>query len=480
MMLLAIGRFLIELTLPTCHTTPNRANMMKAKNYTRRSFLKAGAGTALAMPALTRAANLNGSVQHACIGVGGMMGYNDFQNFKAHAKTQVVAICDVDSNNLDRVAKELPDARKYNDWREMIEKEGDKIDSVNVTVPDHMHFPIAITAVRAGKHVYCQKPLCHDVAEVRALTEATRKAGVKTQLGTQAASGFGDRMGIHYVKQGLIGKVTHVYLCSNRPGAIDAYRLVGPRPKDPAAAPANLNWDLWTGTAPERPYAPDIYHPSKWRAWQDFGTGWSGDIGCHVFDATWKALGLTAPKTVHATVQDSWKNSPERRGDTWPQSDHITWTFPGTALTEKDELTIEWFDGLMYPPEDAQKWYPGETYPPESALMVGTEGAILIPNSEAPQLYPRDKFKGTEQPKLEPRNHYHHFLDAILGTAKNESYFEQTGPMTEAILLGTVAIRTPDTKLDWDPQALKITNHEAANQLLKRNYRQGWEIPGFS
>ncbi|MCP5109604.1 MAG: Gfo/Idh/MocA family oxidoreductase, partial [bacterium] len=245
---------------------------MKTTHHTRRHFLKTGAAAALATPAIARGLNANGKIQHACIGVGGM-GFNDFQNFKSHGMTEVVAICDVDSNHLERVAKEVPHARKYTDWRELLEKEGDKIDSVNVTVPDHMHFPIAISAVRAGKHVYCQKPLCHDVAEVRALTEATRKAGVKTQLGTQAASGFGDRMGVQYVKDGLIGKVKHVYLCSNRPGAIDAYRLVGPRPVEKHEAPPQLNWDLWTGTAPLRSYAPGIYHPSKWRAWQDFGTG---------------------------------------------------------------------------------------------------------------------------------------------------------------------------------------------------------------
>jgi len=432
------------------------------------------------MPALTRAANLNGTIHHACIGVGGMMGFNDLQNFKSHPKTQIVAICDVDRDALERAAKELPDARTYADWREMFEKEGDRIDSVNVTVPDHMHFPIAITAIRAGKHVYCQKPLCHDVAEVRALTEATRKAGVRTQLGTQAASGLGDRLGVHYVREGLIGKVKHVYLCSNRPGAIDAYRLLGPRPTETHAIPANLDWDLWTGTAPERPYAPGIYHPSTWRAWQDFGTGWSGDIGCHVFDATWKALALTAPKSISAKVQESWQNSPARRGETWPQSDHVTWTFPGTSMTEGDEVVVEWFDGLIYPPKEAKQWYPGEEYPPESALMVGTEGAILIPNGALPQLYPLEKFKDIPQPEFEPRNHYHHFLDAILGTAKNESYFEQTGPMTEAILLGTVAIRTPDETLDWDAAKLAITNNPAAHKLLKREYRKGWEIGGFS
>ncbi|MFP6865350.1 MAG: Gfo/Idh/MocA family oxidoreductase [Roseibacillus sp.] len=447
-------------------------------NTTRRTFLRTATGAALAAPAATRAANLNGKGQHACIGVGGM-GWNDFNQFKSHKKTTVVAICDVDSQRLARASKDVPDARTYSDWRELLAAEGDKIDSVNVTVPDHMHFSIAMTAIQAGKHVYCQKPLCHDVAEVRSLTEATLKAGVKTQLGTQAAAGAGDRTFVHWVKSGVIGKIKRVVLCSNRPGAIEAYRFVGPRPKDPVTAPDHLNWDLWTGSAPVRPYAPSIYHPSKWRSWQDFGTGWSGDIGCHVFDATWKALGLTTPKTIIADVQESWKNSPARRGDTWPQSDHITWTFPGTRMTEKDEITVEWFDGLIYPPEDVQALFPGKPYPPESAMVIGTKGALILPNGAMPTLLPGDKFKDVKAPELEPRNHYHHFCDAIHGTAKNESYCAQTGPMTEAILLGTVAIRTPDTLLKWDPKKLAITNNEAAHKLLRRDYRDGWGVAGF-
>ncbi len=445
---------------------------------TRRTFLKTTTGAALAAPAATRAANLNGKGQHACIGVGGM-GWGDFNQFKSHGKTTVVAICDVDSQRLAKAAKEVPEARAYTDWRELFAKEGDKIDSVNVTVPDHMHFSIAMTAVQSGKHVYCQKPLCHDVAEVRALTEATRKAGVKTQLGTQAAAGFGDRTFVHWVKEGVIGKIKHVVLCSNRPGAIEAYRFVGPRPKNPETPPKHLDWDLWIGSAPERPYAPGIYHPAKWRSWLDFGTGWSGDIGCHVFDATWKAMGLTTPKTIIAKVQDTWKKSAERRGDTWPQSDHITWTFPGTKMTEKDEVTVEWFDGLFYPPEEIQKLFPGKPYPPESALLIGTEGAIILPNGQMPTLLPGDKFKDVKPPTLEARNHYHHFCDAVHGTAKNESYFQQTGPMTEAILLGTVAIRTPDTLLEWDAAKLSITNNAAAQKLLRRGYREGWSVGGF-
>ncbi|CAN5564973.1 hypothetical protein BH23BAC1_BH23BAC1_49650 [soil metagenome] len=159
--------------------------------------------------------------------------------------------------------------------------------------------------------------------------------------GTKASS-IGDRIAVQWIKDGVIGKIKHAYLCSNRPQAIETYRLVGPRPIEGQEPPSKLDWDLWIGTAPLRPYAPEIYHPSKWRAWQDFGTGWSGDIGCHIFDAVWKGLGLKAPTSIVAEVQKSWQDSPERRNDTWPQGDHITWIFPGNNLTESSELPLEW------------------------------------------------------------------------------------------------------------------------------------------
>src|SRR5204862_6068023 len=143
-------------------------------------------------------------------------------------------------------------------------------------------------------------------------------------------------------------------LCSNRPGAVDSYRLKGPRPTEGTTPPESLHWDLWLGSAPVRPFAPDIYHPTKWRAWQDFGTGWSGDIGCHIFDPVWKGLGLQAPSSVSAQVQESWLKSLDRRADTWPQANHISWTFPRTDPTE-DELVLEWFDGEFLPPANIRK-----------------------------------------------------------------------------------------------------------------------------
>jgi predicted dehydrogenase len=420
----------------------------------------------------------DGKLRHACIGVRGMGG-NDLESFKSHPRLEIVAICDVDKNNLAEAAKSVPEARQYTDWRELLAGERDRIDSVNVAVPDHMHAIIALAFIRAGKNVYCQKPLAHDVAECRALARAAKKAGVVTQLGTQFAAGMGDRLGVQLLRQGIVGQVNRVVLCSNRPGA-EFYRLAGPRPAQGSPVPPELDWNLWLGTAPERPYAPKIYHPTIWRSWQDFGTGWSGDIGCHIFDAVWKGLGLTAPVSVIAEVQDSWRDSPERRADTWPQSNHITWTFPGSDITGGRELPVEWFDGDKFPPPEVQKIALADSrvpeYPAESAMVIGSEGAMLLPHQSMPILLPREKFKNAPRSIEKGPTHYHRFVDACLGGEPTASHFLQTGPMAEAIILGTVAIRVPGQLLQWETKSMRIPNRPEAERLLRRSYRAGWEV----
>ncbi len=418
----------------------------------------------------------NGRLNHACIGVGGMMGRNDLQNFLSHPRTQVVALCDVDRRHLESAAALVPGVRVYTDWREMLAREGDRMDSVNVTVPDHMHAPIALEAMRRGKHVYVQKPLCHDVAECRALMRAAARARVVTQLGTQYASGTGDRLAVQLLREGVVGRVQRVIVCSNRPGA-EQYRLKGPRPAQGVPPPDHLAWNLWLGTAPARDFAPDMYHPVQWRSWQDFGTGWLGDIGCHIFDAVWKGLGLTAPLTVTAAVQDSWRLAPDRRADTWPQSEHVTWVFPGNAMSGGREIPVDWFDGDHFPPADAQMLVREagfNRFPGEASLVIGDEGALLLPHGSGPVLLPVAKFKERARPKIAGRNHYHHFLDACLGGEPTESGFAQTGPMAEAILLGTVAIRTPGVTLHWDAAHGRVSGDAAAGRWLRRTYRAGW------
>ncbi|MFO7826352.1 MAG: Gfo/Idh/MocA family oxidoreductase [Cyclobacterium sp.] len=456
--------------------------MKKENSVSRRKFLITTATAALAQPLLLSHASLGKSkripLRHVCIGVGGM-GWHDLNRFKAHPEVEIVAICDVDENHLNRAAEAVPNAKKYTDWRELLEVEAGNFDSINVSVPDHNHFAIAYQSIQLGKHVYCQKPMCHDVAEIRTLTAAAEEAGIVSQLGTQHASGKGDRTAVQWIKEGHIGKIKQVYLCSNRPGATEAYRFEGPRPDRGENPPAHVHWDLFIGTAPMRPYAPTIYHPSKWRAWQDFGTGWSGDIGCHILDAVWKGLELKAPKSVVAKVQDSWENSPARRADTWPQSNHITWVFPGNKMTAAGELKVEWFDGEFYPPEEVRALFSVEDYPAESAMLIGTEGALLIPHTQMPVLLPEAQFAHVAPPKLEERDHYHHFVDACLGKTNTESHFAISGPMSETVILGTVAIRQPNEVLNWDASNMKILNQDAANQYLSRDYRKGWQVNGF-
>lgn len=453
--------------------------MKPTHRIARRTFLRQSATAGALAPFLAhrtlRATPANSRLQHACIGVGGM-GWVDLQEIQRHPRTRIVALCDVDAQALQRAAAALPEARTYSDWRELLDRESAHIDSINVTVPDHNHHAIALSAIRRGKHVYCQKPMCHDVAEVRDLTQAAVRHGVVTQLGTQMAAGIGDRTTVALLRAGAIGTIQRAYLCSNRPGAVENYRLPGPRPDASQPAPSHLNWDLWLGTAPERPFAPDIYHPVKWRAWQDFGTGWSGDIGCHVLDALWKGLELQAPLTVSAKVQESWQQSPARRADTWPQANHITWTFPATPASGGQPLTFEWFDGAFYPPAEIRSLLSPnlDEYPAESAMLIGSDGALLHTPGRSPILLPEDRFARHPRPRLEEGNHYHEFLDRCLDGGRTRSEFAVSGPMTETVLLGTVAIRLPGETLTWNSRDLECTGHPDANRLLRRTYRPGW------
>lgn len=443
---------------------------------TRRSFLQSTAAVAAASLVASRprrAVAANSKLQHASIGVGGM-GWHDLNTIASHEQVVITAICDVDANHLNNARQRYPEARVYTDWRELLDKEGDRIDSVNVSVPDHMHAAIGLQAIGRGKHIYCQKPMCHDVAEVRAMTKAVAKNGLVSQLGTQHASGIGDRMGVHFIRAGTIGKVKRVLLCSNRSN-IAMYRPLGPRPSHRDPVPAHLDWDLWIGTAPMRDFVNGIYHPGLWRGWQDFGTGWLGDIGCHIFDAPWKALDLQAPTSVVAKVQPSWVDSPERRADTWPQGQHVTWTFPANDRTD-GELTVEWFDGEYYPDKDIRNLVTQTepSYPEEAAFFIGTEGSMLLRHGGGPLFFPREKFRQIDRPRLPGQNHYHVFVDGCLGKRETNSPFSISGPMTEAILLGTVALRVPGETLSWDAAAMR-TGNAAADKLLRRTYRSGWE-----
>lgn len=437
----------------------------------RRSFLKrslqTGLGT-LALPGVVATSSPNNKIQHAAIGVGGM-GWGDIQQIGSHPDVEIVAICDVDTARMAAAAKKFPNARRYQDWRILLDREADKIDSVNVSTPDHMHASITMTAINRGKHVYCQKPLTHDVYEARRVTEAAAQAGLATQMGIQVNASIGYRMAVQMIRDGAIGKVKRVYAWSNK--AAGNYRPTGPRPIGEDSVPATLDWDAWLGVAPWRPYKQGIYHPTWWRGWQDFGVGWLGDMGCHIIDTPYQALRLGSPAGIHAQVEPAWRDTPSRRTETWPTWQIVRYTFAGNELTAGQTIELIWSDGDKYPPDSVRRHIDNREFPQQGSLLVGEGGTMLLPHAGGPQLFPKNKFKGYRRPQLVSRNHYHHWVDACRQKAKTAAGFDYAGPLTETILLGTVALRCPDRELTWDAEQMKITNLPEANQYLRRSYR---------
>ena len=448
----------------------------------RRTVLKTTAAAGLLacpLARISRAAAPNGTVQHASIGVGGM-GWGDVNQIASHAKARIVALCDVDTRRLAAAARKFPNARKYQDWRELLDKEGDKVDSVNVTTPDHTHAPVTMTALAMGKHVYCQKPLTHDVFQARRISEAAKKARVVTQMGIQLSSTIAARMSVKMLRDGAIGKVKEVFLWSNKDPS--KYRPVGPRPKRADPVPAQLDWDAWCGTAPVRPYVHGVYHPTWWRGWQDFGCGWLGDMGCHIMDMPYRALGVGMPIAVQAQVEPKWRDDPARRIETFPTWQIVRYTYGGTDMTAGKTVDITWSDGFKYPPAAMQKQFlEGRKYPAQGAMVIGERGTMLMPHGAGPRLYPSEKLKAVPKPKLKPWNHYHQFIDAILGKngGKTQASFDYAGPLSEMVLLGTVALRFDGQSLKWDAPNMKVTNVPDANRYVRLPCRKNWQVKGL-
>lgn len=456
--------------------------MMKTENklimkQNRRRFLRnttAGLSLPLFFPGLSRADTPNKKLNHAAVGTDGQ-GWSDLSNIASHSMVNVTALCDVDTARLAKAAQAFPDARKYQDWREMLETEGDRIDSVSVAVPDHMHAPISIAAMRRGKHVYCEKPLTHEVFEARQMRLVAEKAGVVTQMGNQIQSAIEYRSAVILLQEGVIGKIREIHAWS---GAKFPQR---PRPAGSDPVPETLDWDQWLGVAPARPFKADTYHPFNWRGWMDFGGGVIGDFGCHILDTPFKAIGLTAPTSVRATVPDDWAGDPRLNTEHWPDWEMFEYEFPGTRYTTGDTLKVVWYDGGKQPPLELVPFEnPERKLPGGGSLFIGEGGTLLLPHVGGPQLVPYSRNKNLSRPKLEGRSHYHSFVDACLGKENTTSNFGFAGPLTEAVLLGNIANRFPGKRLTWDSGPLRVTNLEDANRLVRRKYRSGWEMDAVS
>lgn len=438
---------------------------------TRRTFLKtAAAGVAgpFIFPRLSLAAPPSSRLQHAAIGVLGM-GRSDLSSIYRSNKVDVVALCDVDANALAEAAESFPKARLYRDWREMLEEEEDRIDSVNVSTPDHMHAPIAMTAIRKGKHVYCQKPLTHEVYEARKLTRAARRKEVVTQMGIQIHAHDAYRSAVVLLQKGVIGNVKEWYSWS---GASNTNET-GNRPPGADPVPEHVDWDLWIGVAPERPYKEKEYHPFEWRKWRDFGSGATGDFGCHILDPVFTALDIPAPLTVTARI-DRFSE------EVWPGWAIIEYEFPGTKLTAGKTIRATWSDGGKKPDTGRSPHLPKDHKLPDSgSMLIGESGTMVLPHWDTPQLYPVDRFKRYPFPKLEGKNHYHEWVDACLGIGATEAGFDFAGPLTEAVQLGNVATRFVGQTLEWNAKRLRFTNNRDANNHLRRKYRDGWKVRGL-
>lgn len=434
----------------------------------RRHFLQACLATTVAsrLTPLARAASANGKLRTAHIGVGGM-GMSDLRSIMTHPQVEVAALCDVDSLFLEAASALQPNAKKFHDFREMISTLGDQIDAVVVSTPDHTHAPAAMTALNAGKPVYCQKPLTHDIFEARQLRSTAEAKGLVTQMGIQIHSHQEYRRAKAMIQTGAIGKVSRVIAWRAGSWGYDG----GPFEKF-QTPPETLDWNLWIGTAAERPFVPEVYHPAQWRRLIDFGTGTLGDMGVHIFDTPYAALELTNPTTAKVDCRPP-------TGIGHPTRMIVEYEFPGTKYTT-EKVSWTWMDGDAAPPRSADVGLPaGVELPAAASLFVGEGGFLLLPHIAPAKLFPEEKFKDYKVPDLPGNNHYHQWVDACQGKGETSASFSYGGPLTETLLLGLVASRFPGKTLNWDASKLAVTNLVEANEFLKRKYRVGFEVAGL-
>ncbi len=434
----------------------------------RRTFLaqSALAATAtFAAPAFVRASTLEMELHVAAIGVNGM-GWSDLSNVGKHSKVKFVGFCDIDAGRFDKVDAEYPGVPHFADYRKLLTELGDKIDAVIVSTPDHMHAPIAMMAMKMGKHVYCQKPLTHTVWESRQMRLMAEKMGVTTQMGNQIHSAAEYQLGIRLIHDGVIGKVKEVHSWVGVQGRQYNNRTDRPAPSE---VPAGVDWDLWLGAAPERPFAADVYHPFKWRDWQDFGSGALGDFGCHILDPVFGALGISSPISILA--QNDGTTS-----EVWPGPETLTYEFPGNDRIQGPTLKLVWRDGGLKPPRELAQLPDGVELPGAGSLFIGEGGVMILPHVGKPALYPQSKFADFKMPEVKGSNHWHDWVDAAIAGTKTTDGFDYAGPLSETVQLGNVAARLPGQKLEWDTASMTVTNHEAANKLLTKSYRKGFEV----
>lgn len=436
-------------------------------------------------------------LQVAAVGVGGK-GFSNVNGIYDGGKSDMAFLCDVDTRSAAAAVKKFPSAKFYKDYREMLDKDAKNIDAVIVSTPDHNHAMIAVAAMQLGKHVYVEKPLTHDIYEARKLTDAGSRFKVVTQMGNQGSSGDGVRQMMDWIDAGVIGKVERAYCWTNRP----IWPQGIPWPANPSPVPAELDWDLWLGSAQFKPYADKVV-PFSWRGWWDYGTGAIGDMGAHLLEPPVRILRLSTPTAVQCSVGSIYVDK-SKRGyfpDSCPPSSSITLSFAKTDKT-KDNFKIHWLDGGIKPPRP-DELAPNEPFGDNGVLLEGTRGKMICDTYGAnPRLLPLSRTNEVHVKQRAERvpggviGHYSSFVEACkagYGQKKLSSPFEIAGPLTETMLVANLAVRATDLqipkadgtgvtypgrelKLLWDHENMRVTNFDEVNRFVRREYRSGWSL----
>jgi predicted dehydrogenase len=406
----------------------------------------------------------------AVVGCGG----RGAEDLKGVSTENIVALCDCDARQAAWAFKTYPDAKKYSDWRKMLDEQGKNLDAVVVGTPDHNHAIVSVTAMRMGKHVYCEKPLARTIWEARLMAKTAAENKVVTQMGTQGHAFEGTRRAVEAIRAGAIGDIREVHVWTDRPGQLWPQGV--PRPTGTPAVPKGLDWDVWLGPAPQRPYHP-AYVPFKWRGFWDFGTGAFGDMGVHNFDTVFWALELGLPGTVQVR-ESSGVN--DETGPAWAIIDlHFA------ARGGRGPVKMTWYDGGKLPPEEL---FHGEKRTTNGSLAVGSKGTLYTRDWHGGQnkdnmfrLLPRKQYLDYQQPgptlpRAPGNDHHQEWVAACKGgPAGHISHFGYASVLTETLLLGNLALRT-GKKIEWDAENMKAKGLPEADKYIKPQFREGWTI----
>jgi predicted dehydrogenase len=457
------------------------------KSLNRRHFLQqtglGAGGLLLGAPAIVRGQNLNSRINVACIGVGGK-GESDV-NDTAKCGANIVALCDVDARTLNKMSEKYPDAKKFTDFRKMLAELDKSIDAVTISTPDHLHGIAAMTAMNLGKHVYCQKPLTQTVFEARELVRVSKEKKLATQMGNQGSAGDGLRRAVEVIQAGVIGNAHELHVWSNRPiwpQGLD-------RPKGENPVPKELDWNLWQGPAPLRPYVEGVYHPFKWRGWMDYGTGALGDMACHTVNMPFRALKLGYPTVVECELASRFY--PE----TYPLTSRIRFEFP--EREGLPPLKFWWYDGAPGSDFKPLRPYPNIVrdivnmrgkLPESGCLVIGDKGVLFSPDDYGSMFFlqlegektftngkDHEAAKAVAQTIPRSPGHNQEWINMIKDGTPAYSNFEIAGYLTEIILLGCIALKVGEgVKMDWDGPNMRSPNCPQSAQFVKRNDRAGW------